>query len=125
MKNAIKSPQGKRGNMKSTHTKGPWIVYQDSFAVAVQTENRDPLIKYGNICQFGDCNGLLYQSVDETMANARLIAAAPDMLAALQGLFEHCAMVHNRWGDGDNTKEANKAIETARLVIAKATGEDA
>ena len=54
-------------------------------------------------------------------ANARLIAAAPDLLAALQGLFEHCAMIHKHGGDGDNQKQANAAEAAARAAIAKAT----
>ena len=57
-----------------------------------------------------------------TQANARLIAAAPDLLAALESLFEHCAMVHKQWGDGDNTRQADAAINAARAAIAKATG---
>lgn len=43
-----------------------------------------------------------------------------ELLAALEGLFEHCAMIHKHWGEGDNTKEANKAIEAAKAAIAKA-----
>ena len=54
-------------------------------------------------------------------ANARLIAAAPELLEALQALYEHCAMVHRRWGDGDNTREADAAIAQARAAITKAT----
>lgn len=55
-------------------------------------------------------------------ANAQLIAAAPDMLAALEGLFEHCSMIHSRWGDGCNRKEADQAIKAAREVMARAKG---
>lgn len=58
----------------------------------------------------------------EHEANARLIAAAPDLLDALERLFENCAMVHNRWGDNCNQKEADAAIATARAAIAKAKG---
>jgi hypothetical protein len=58
----------------------------------------------------------------EAEANARLISACPDMLEALKGLFEHCAMVHKHWGDGDNTKEANAAILAATSAIQKAEG---
>ena len=47
----------------------------------------------------------------------------PTLLDALNGLFEHCAMVHKHWGDGNNQKEANAAIEAARAAIAAATGE--
>ena len=56
----------------------------------------------------------------EEEANARLIAAAPDMLKALEDLFEHCSMIHTKWGEGCNIKEANAAIEYAKAVIARA-----
>lgn len=55
-------------------------------------------------------------------ANSRLIAAAPDMLEALNGLFEHCSMIHKHWGDNSNQKEAENAIKKARAAINKATG---
>lgn len=59
---------------------------------------------------------------DALMGPASVVDAAPDMLAALKGLFEHCAMVHARWGDGSNQKEADAAIEAGRAAIAKAEG---
>lgn len=54
---------------------------------------------------------------------ARLIAAAPDLLASLEALFEHCAMVHKHWGDGSNQKEADAAIKAGRAALQKARGE--
>lgn len=54
--------------------------------------------------------------------NANLIAAAPELLEALKGIFEQCALVHKRWGDGNNLREATAAIDTARAAIAKAEG---
>ena len=50
---------------------------------------------------------------DEDVANARLIAAAPDLLEALKGMFGECGAVGSPsiW-----------AMEAARLAIAKATG---
>ena len=53
--------------------------------------------------------------------DARLIAAAPDLLEALKAVFEHCEMVHNRWGEDSNLTEANAAIAAGRAAIAKAT----
>jgi hypothetical protein len=47
----------------------------------------------------------------ETQANARLIAAAPDLLEALRAMLE----------DDDHGEACSKA----RAAIAKATGEDA
>lgn len=54
--------------------------------------------------------------------NARLIAAAPELLEALQQLFEHCTMIHKHWGEGSNARQAKEAQEKALDAIAKATG---
>ena len=62
---------------------------------------------------------------DEAKAQktANLLAmAAPDMLEALEALFEHCAMPHKHWGDGSNQKEAIAAIAAGHAAIAKARG---
>lgn len=57
-------------------------------------------------------------------ADARLIAAAPDMLAALQFILDHIADKHRGPSDlypafGLN---ASSAVEVVRAAIAKATG---
>jgi len=68
------------------------------------------------IAPFGDPD-------DEDRANARLIASAPDLLAALLSLYEHCSMVHKHWGDGSNQHEADAAIAAGLSAISKAKGE--
>jgi hypothetical protein len=61
----------------------------------------------------------------EAEANARLIAKAPQMLEVLKGLFEHCAMIHNKWGDHCNQREADAAIAAGRAIIAELEGAEA
>lgn len=56
-------------------------------------------------------------------ANAALIAAAPDLLEAMEALFKECAMVHKYGGEIYNQKEADAAIQAAKAAIAKAKGE--
>jgi hypothetical protein len=51
---------------------------------------------------------------DETKANARLIASAPELLEALEQLVEH---VHGTYAYSE------PHMEKARVAIAKATGE--
>jgi hypothetical protein len=58
----------------------------------------------------------------ERDCNARLIAAAPDLLDALEELFAQCAMVNKYGGTAYNQKEATAAIEAGRAAIAKAQG---
>lgn len=68
-------------------------------------------------------NGYTAQSEKDYAFQERLIRVAPELLEALEGLYRHCAMVHNKWGDGCNQKEANAAIEAGKAAIRKAKGE--
>jgi hypothetical protein len=52
----------------------------------------------------------------ETTANARLMAAAPELLEALQGMIEY--FVDYSWDDYSDTE----TMQAARAAIAKATG---
>lgn len=88
----------------SKHTPGPW--YIDAKTIMVIRAS-DSLIAM----TAGLPDDELTQ---QELANARLIAAAPDLLAALE------AMVI-RYGWGHN--EADPEMKHARAVIAKATGD--
>jgi hypothetical protein len=89
------------------HTPGPWVV--DGKQAWVTQGTRDLPIA-----------ALLWptslRSEDETMANARLIAAAPELLEALIDLRRQVHEACARDGEGD--------FETGRAAasIAKATG---
>ena len=66
----------------------------------------------------------------EQTANARLIAAAPDMLAALKELRLEAAIVGRAWstfviGAPSDGTAASAVYARARAAIAKATGSDA
>lgn len=75
------------------------------------------------ICE-ENSNRMLARVVGEnTEANAKLIAAAPDLLAALESLFKECTMIHSRYGEFCNQKEADAAIKAGLDAIAKAKGE--
>lgn len=57
----------------------------------------------------------LPNGADVQDANGRLIAAAPDLLEALERLMVECDLV---------SEDAVKAYANARAVIAKATGDE-
>ena len=63
--------------------------------------------------------GMTLSSGDVPRANARLIAAAPELLTALQKLFE-AGMERALMGDGKD--DQIEAIAKSRAAIARATG---
>jgi hypothetical protein len=107
--------------MNAAHTRGPWFVDHDE-AVTVRDVPEN-----GRICglswlraPFG-LNGR--KTNDEVAANARLIAAAPDMLAALKETLpqaEGCWA--NHYGDNPEGGAVPHHIQMIRDAIAKAEG---
>jgi len=87
--------------METKHTPGPWDVCEDD--INVYAPNSDTAItNQDHICA---------PDKVEAAANARLIAAAPELLEALRVLLAH----------GGTAYEAH-AKEKAREAIAKADG---
>lgn len=91
----------------SKHTPGPWKFYDDS---------NDGKTNRIEIVAIGKTVARIYNSVpEEDLPNARLIAAAPDMLATLQTILNISLMDNSHWA---------KTIEReAHAAIIKATGE--
>ena len=98
--------------MNTAHTPGPWFIGMRSGA------NSNVIYAHDGKDQFYDTSvcsvyGLFLntdienQKDGEGLANARLIAAAPDLLAALKNFVDGCSVNVN-------------AVEVARAAIAKA-----
>jgi hypothetical protein len=70
--------------MSAQHTPGPWRV-----SLAGRTKTRGIDILNVHELRIASCpeGTWLYRDHETREANARLIAAAPDLLAALEGLF--------------------------------------
>jgi hypothetical protein len=94
--------------MSAGHTPGPWAI--DG---CVSLGNLDVIYGSGRITMM-DCEN---DEVDDDalLANAQLICAAPDLLAALQDIVEASDA-----NDGDSLMNA---IQAAQTIIAKAKGE--
>ena len=87
------------------HTPGPWArIIADGYTV------RHPQI-YSDTGPIANATWLGDGRVDELNANARLISAAPDLLAALEALLDY-----------ENGIQKAKAEQMARAAIAKAGG---
>ena len=115
---ASKASQAKAKRENATHTPGPWVVHPTAHHPAVRsvgTSDTGPR----RICTVGSMNG---NPVDKK--NARLIAAAPELLDALDGL---AAQVRPLWAeldiDGFRHSALKEAYDFACKVAGKATGE--
>ena len=93
-----------------THTPGPWVVKHDEKGLPFIGVKSDPWTYNGTIA-----------SVDTSEKDARLIAAAPDMLEMCK-LFEECmANLDGASEPFDTSYELSKV----RAVLAKVEGESA
>jgi hypothetical protein len=92
--------------MSTKHTPGPWFYYVTPSGVRYKVHG--PTVDYF-ICDVKGSNDL---------ANARLIAAAPELLEALEKLADQAASNN----DYDSDRGLQAAVEQARTIISKATG---
>lgn len=97
--------------MKTTHTPGPWTIDGRTYDIArADTHNAD-VMEIVTIRHRMD--EIAYVPSLDT-GNARLIAAAPDLLEALQRIVA--------WADA-GCDPSSKSIEAARALIKRVTGE--
>lgn len=97
--------------MGMKHTPGPWYVQDDHGKRWIETEGNDDTIAE---IHRRKRKGSVY-SCEEAGANADLIAAAPDLLTALQGLLAAYEDPGNTGSTHDDKAQA------ARSAISKAT----
>jgi len=104
----------------SAHTPGPWVLEQDG----------DVYVRLApdNVIRCMDERSDV--AISQDYANARLIAAAPDLLAALQvalHALENARLEYDYHGNPMDKCDADviAAVDTLRAVIAKATGDAA
>ena len=107
---------------KPAHTPGPWFAVRNSCYWEVNPERN--LGDYSVPFTVADCCASAPGDPDGGLmeANARLIAAAPDMLAALQGLL---ALNDNYapFGGEFYQDRIDRAWDIARAAIAKSTAQ--
>ena len=88
----------------SKHTPGPWAIYVNAPSdIVIRKMSKDGY----ELCSIA--------RVSSGYANARLIAAAPELLEALADCVEHM-----HW----TQPQGEAALKKAKAAIAKATGEN-
>jgi hypothetical protein len=102
------------------HTPGPWRVdlnqYDNEYRVYADGEEKCPVI-----------NSLFKAKGEIGLANARLIAAAPDLLEALEDAarhFENIAYEIKRGNVSNAAEIAKNNVRYAKEAIAKAEGQE-
>lgn len=105
--------QAKAKGENAVHTPGPWVVHPTALHPAVRSVGQAEIAPR-RICTVGSMNG---SPVDER--NARLIAAAPELLEALQGLVA----VLDRQLHSPHAAPRASPLGRARAAIQKATGD--
>lgn len=88
--------------MKAKHTPGSWKI--GDWPQIVATDARETIV----------CNITGASSNEQATADARLIAAAPDLLEALRAMHDAVAMI---------VGNDSPVLQSAQAAIAKATGE--
>lgn len=97
--------------MSVKHTPGPWYAWHNEAGIGVGKT-------HGNESDIAHCDGFdSDRSAAEELANARLIAASPELLASLEEML--------RWGRAQKTagNSGKYPIERAQRAIEKAIGE--
>ena len=104
----------RKGKIMTKHTNGPWEYSKSDF-----DDGKFSIYHYGPIAYTGD-NG---NGPENAEANARLIAAAPDLLACLIDCNDLLCTVVDVLGKNDPlSEEAEARIGEAIRAIAKAEG---
>ena len=103
------------------HTPGPWSI-SSACKNAINAERNNKLIGIGTT--YHDPDSVYFIGQDEAIANARLIAAAPELLEALKSaasLANELALAKLFPGTVLNDDKVNELLDKYREIIAKAT----
>ena len=99
-----------------THTPGPWI------AIPTTAISRNAnTVRMDVVTTSGEWNPA-FVAGDILPEDARLIAAAPDLLAALNRLIQSLPEDSNDYPDSASARQVFDSIRFAREAISKATG---
>lgn len=101
--------------MEAKHTPGPWGNRHFNRAGQIEIHTNTHVMCKVLCREIDRCGSVDSDSVHEAAANARLIAAAPELLGVLLGLVEY-------WNNGTPVHAGAEIVSEVRAAIAKATG---
>ena len=112
--------------MQTKHTPGPWRLTESGDAI-VSADGGTLIVETGQdywknleAAAAGASSDIAKRHLPQVRANARLIAAAPELLEALVAILETADL---SFGEGEQAaKVGNAVISQARAAIAKAEG---
>lgn len=129
--------------MTTQHTPGPWLRTQGSGRFYIKTDDETSQSLATVFSNKGDFGCISNPDYEKAKANARLIAAAPELLEACQTFSEWLRREDEGWvsankdrstpeGEAawrewfyENLRICNLAQDQVKAAIAKATGEQA
>lgn len=103
------------------HTPGPWVVTVDGGSAIIKEVNGTGSAGYRcTICQISERSEYL---TDRDKANAHLIAAAPEMLEALEDLVKDMQSIYASEYRGFRVPDEDPSLISYINLIKKAKGE--
>jgi len=117
--------------MKSTHTPTPWLVrfdedrFDSKLSVLEVVDGSDASLNHpqGELVLARVNVSAFAPHMDEPLANACLIASAPDLLAALETSIEMLSECMRTSRSNDEADAIDAVLSFANAAIAKAKGE--
>lgn len=116
--------QPRIASAKPSHTPGPWIAKKGAGWFVTRphaVERREAAIAVGMTPATSLVGSPTSDKGDECEANARLMAAAPDLLECLNNWIELADSAIEEMGIGPHPTEA-AVLESARAAVRRATG---
>jgi hypothetical protein len=104
---------------ETKHTKGEWTIFVHKECTYPGIECLSSQGNFSIACIGNDLEGIQGRTKEEAIANAKLIAAAPDMLEALIDLVEMVSPIIMKMGVKKVYREL-LSIEQAKRAIRKA-----
>jgi hypothetical protein len=116
---AVSSLRG--GIADAAHTPGPWVVSENG--VSQETVGGwCGIADCGRLVRYGTSGGMRYADYETTVANARLIAAAPEMFEALETMVRYSDGLIEAGHYDHREPRVQELYDMCAAAIAKAVG---